>query len=139
MEIQTQSLSWQNELAETIIAIERTALDRWAKGDPDGFLEISAPDVVYFDPFIEHKLEGRDALKRWYDGLRGKVQIDHYTIVDPVVRISGDVALLTFNFVSHGSEAAMRWNTTEVYQRLDSKWRIIHTHWSFAQPKLASS
>ena len=35
-----------------IIAMEKAALDRWGQGDPSGFLEICAPDVVYFDPFI---------------------------------------------------------------------------------------
>ena len=29
--------------AQTIIAMERSALDRWGGGDPSGFLEISAP------------------------------------------------------------------------------------------------
>jgi uncharacterized protein (DUF111 family) len=46
-------------------------------------------------------------------------------------------AVLTFNFVSHGTEGDMRWNTTEVYQRRAGEWRIIHTHWSLTQPKLA--
>ena len=45
-------------LPHSIIAMEEAALDRWGKGDPSGFLEISAPDVVYFDPFIEHRLDG---------------------------------------------------------------------------------
>ena len=31
--------------ADTILALERAALDRWGKGDPDGFLELAAPDV----------------------------------------------------------------------------------------------
>ena len=37
-------------LAQHIIEMERTALDRWGQGDPTGFLEISATDVSYFDP-----------------------------------------------------------------------------------------
>jgi hypothetical protein len=43
---------------------------RWCKGDPDGFLEISAPNVVYFDPFLERRIDGLDALTRYYDALR---------------------------------------------------------------------
>ncbi len=46
----------------------------------------------------------------------------------------GDVAVLTFNFVSYGgNENALRWNCTEVYRRGDNGWRIIQTHWSFTQ------
>jgi hypothetical protein len=32
--------------ADAIIAMERAALDRWGKGDPQGYVEIMAPDVT---------------------------------------------------------------------------------------------
>ncbi|HYG99919.1 MAG TPA: nuclear transport factor 2 family protein [Terriglobales bacterium] len=127
----------QAEDGETIIAMERAALDRWGNGDPDGFLEISDPQVVYFDPFLERRLNGREELRKLYDEIRGKIKVDRYEMLDPKVQVAGDMAVLTFNFVSHGSEGEMRWNTTEVYQRKEGKWRIVHTHWSLTQPKLA--
>ena len=46
------------------------------------------------------------------------------------------VAVLSFQFVSRGSEGSLKWNATEVYRKLPEGWRIIHTHWSYAQPKL---
>ena len=124
-------------VAATIMALECAALDRWGRGDPDGFLEITAPSVVYFDPFVPSRLDTKQALAALYDGIRGQVWIDSYEMIDPKVQVSGDMAVLTFNFVSRGSEGAMRWNTTEVYQRLEGQWRIVHTHWSLTQPKLA--
>jgi hypothetical protein len=48
-------------VGDEILAFERAALDRWGKGDPDGYLVISAPDVTYFDPYVEHRLDGRAA------------------------------------------------------------------------------
>lgn len=110
-------------------------MDRWSKGDPDGFLEISDPEVVYFDPFLEKRLDGIDALRTLYDSFRGQFRIDHYDIIDPKVRVSGDMAVLTFNFVSHGAGVEQRWNTTEVYERKDGGWRIVHTHWAFTKPQ----
>lgn len=131
------SMGTQESDAQAIVAMERAALDRWGKGDPDGFLEISDEEVVYFDPFQERRLNGREELRKLYDQLRGKIQIERYEMVEPKVQVAGDTAVLTYNFVSHGSEGAMRWNTTEVYQRKGGKWRIVHTHWSLTQPKLA--
>ena len=32
-----------------VIAMERAALDRWGKGDPQGYLEIMANEMTYFD------------------------------------------------------------------------------------------
>ncbi len=109
-------------------------MDRWGKGDPDGFLEICDPEVVYFDPFQERRLNGIEALKALYEGLRGQVHIDQCEFVDPVVRVAGDMALLTFNFSSCSGGAVQRWNTTEVYERRPDGWRIVHSHWSFTKP-----
>ena len=126
-----------DDVSLQIINMERAALDRWGRGNPDGFLEISAPEVVYFDPFLPQRIDGLSTLRKYYAELRGKIHIDSYDIVDPVVQVHGDVAILTFGFVSRGGGDEMRWNTTEVYRRGEDGWRIIHTHWSFTQPELA--
>jgi hypothetical protein len=39
-----------------------------------------------------------------------------------------------------GTERAIaRWNSTEVYARVDTRWQIIHSHWSFVKPELKQS
>lgn len=124
----------EHEIRKTIIDLERGALDRWAKGDPDGFIELSSPDVAYFDPFIERRLDGIEALGRYYEALRGKILIDRYEILNPKVQLAGDTAVLTFNFIAYGVGNDNRWNCTEVYHRTENDWRIIQTHWSFTQP-----
>jgi ketosteroid isomerase-like protein len=119
------------EVAATIICQERAALDRWGRGDPSGFLEISAPDVVYFDPFIEKRIDGLDALSSYYESLRGQVTVASYELIDPVVQVAGPTAVLTFNYESDGGTGSRsRWNCTEVYRREPDGWRIIQTHWS---------
>lgn len=37
-------------LLEELIALERSALDRWITLDPQGYLNLFAPDATYFDP-----------------------------------------------------------------------------------------
>ena len=127
----------ERSLAGIIIGMERAALERWAVGDPGGFLEISAVEVSYFDPFIAERLDGIAALRSWYDQIRGKIHIDHFEMIEPRVQVIADLAVLSYRFDSRGSEGSMRWNTTEVYQRTAAGWKIIHTHWAFHQPKLA--
>lgn len=128
------------DIAQTIIAMERAALERWGKGDPSGFLEISADDVVYFDPFQPRRLNGIAELRALYESIRGQVQVKSFELIDPRVQVIGDAAVLTFNYVAEDTnEATSRWNCTEVYRRVGDTWRIIQTHWSFTQPSLASS
>jgi ketosteroid isomerase-like protein len=63
-------------------------------------------------------------------------------MVDPKVQQHGDIAVLTFNLISHGArfgqgpKGDVRWNSTEVYQRISGQWKIIHSHWSYTQPQL---
>src|ERR1051326_782556 len=84
---------------DIIIAIERAALDRWGKGDPEGYLEINAEDVSYFDPFQEKRVDGLKALREIYGTISGKILIESYEMINPRVQRMGDVALLTFNLV----------------------------------------
>ena len=125
------------DVAGATLALERAALDSWGRGEPDGFLEITDPDVAHFDPFQPRRVDGLTALQAMYDELRGRIRIERDEIVDPRVHLGGDIAVLTFRFNSIGSESEMRWNATEVYRRTDGGWRIIDSHWSFTQPQLA--
>ncbi len=124
-------------LQRRIVSMEQSALDRWCKGDPDGFLEISAEDVVYFDPFQERRLNGHSELKELYDSLRGSVHMNRYEMLNPQVQHTDSMAVLTFNYVSYEKEKIHRWNCTEVYRHEgDGQWRIIQTHWSLTKPDL---
>jgi len=124
---------------ETIIALERGALDRWGKGDPQGYLDIYAPDITYFDPMQERRVDGMAAMQKLLAPIKGKVRIDRYEMIAPKVQQRGDVAVLTYNLVSHGRKPTgdtitVRWNSTAVYARANGKWSIIHSHWSFVKP-----
>lgn len=113
-----------------IVRLERAALTRWCKGDPSGFLEISAPDIVYFDPFVPKRVDGLEALSTHYGPLRGKIFADTFELINPCVQAVGDLAVLTFNYVSSQGTSEQRWNCTEVYRRDSVGWRIIQSHWS---------
>lgn len=125
------------KITDLIIGMEKAALDRWGQGDPGGFLEISAPDVVYFDPFVEQRLNGIGQLTDLYESLRGKVHIDKYELVEPKVQVSEKMVVLTFNFIGYAGNEIHRWNCTEVYRKeVDGQWKIIQTHWSLVRPQL---
>ncbi|HZW26775.1 MAG TPA: nuclear transport factor 2 family protein [Gallionella sp.] len=121
------------QITAEIIALERAALDRWGAGDPSGYLEISAPDVTYFDPFLERRVDGLEALSAWYAPLRGAIHIDRYELIEPRVLVCGEAAVLTFNLVSYSGATVMRWNCSEVYRHDLVGWRIVQTHWSITQ------
>ena len=139
--VSCQQVTVETNPAE-IIAMERAALDRWGKGDPQGYLDIMANEVTYFDPMQEKRVDGRDAMLKMLAPITGKVKVGRFDMIDPKVQRHGDAGLLTFNLVSYvtqpdGKERAVaRWNSTEVYGRIDGQWRIVHSHWSYIKPEL---
>ena len=123
------------DISATIIALEKAALKKWNQGDPGGYLDISADDVTYFDPFTEQRLDGLETLKKYYDPIKGQIHAAKYEMLNPKVTATNDMAVLTFNLYSYEGDKVYKWNCTEVY-RLESKrqWKIVQTHWSFIKP-----
>jgi hypothetical protein len=118
-------------ITEEIIAIEKVALGKWGNGDPSGFLEVSAPDVVYFDPYIPKRIDGVDSLREYYQTIWGKIFFDWFELINPTIQVSGDMAVLTFNYISYKGKESDRWNCTEVYRQTENEWKIIQSHWSY--------
>ena len=123
------------DIKATIIALETKALELWNNGNPDGYIELSSDDVVYFDPALEKQLVGKQALEDYYSNVRGKIKNVQYKIINPVVQLSSEVAVLSFHYEANMGGMIIKMNCTEVY-RLNSsnQWEIIHTHWAYFQP-----
>jgi|SRR5688572_23497396 uncharacterized protein (TIGR02246 family) len=132
----------QLERDADVIAIERKSLDRWIKGDPDGFLSNFAPDVTYFSPTEERLVDGLPAMTALLAPVRGKIRVDRYEMLNTKVQRYGDVAVLTYNIVNYlrqpdGTERpTTRWNSTAVFHRAGGRWRTIHSHFSYTKPEL---
>ena len=126
-------------IADQIIMLERSALDRWGQGDPGGFLDVYAPGITYFDPLISARIDGHQAMADYYRPWIGKIRVDRYEMLNPQVVADGNLALLTYNLVNyikdaHGVESVgSRWNSTTVHQRHGDAWKAIHSHWSFTR------
>jgi ketosteroid isomerase-like protein len=127
---------------DKIIALEKAALDRWGKGDPQGYLEIMAADLTYFDPFLEKRLDGLGTMQEFLKPFTGKIKVDRFDMLNPKVQRDANMALLTFNLLSFvkqpdGTEKVVaRWNSSEVYRKINGEWKIIHSHWSFIKPEV---
>ncbi len=121
-------------IATKIIALETAALEKWNNGNPSGYLELYTPDFTYFDPFLEKRLDGFDKIEALYEEMRGKVRVDKYEIIEPVVQATDEMAVLTYNLISYTEETVYKWNCTEVYKLVTNEWKIIHNHWSLIKP-----
>jgi ketosteroid isomerase-like protein len=126
------------EITTEIIAIERAALDRWGRGDPQGYLETYADEVTYFDPVAATRIDGLDAMKAYYAPFAGLIRVARYDMISRLVQHFGPIAVLSFQLISYGDNDIVlaRWNSTAVYRLTDAVWKTVHTHWSYIQPDL---
>jgi ketosteroid isomerase-like protein len=133
-------------LLDELISLERAALDKWIRRDPQGYLDLYAPDVSYFDPFTRARLDGVDAIKAMVAAMikaapPNPVTEPRYELIGARVQQYGEVGILTFQVMNYGrvngaAESVLaRWNSTETYRRIAGRWRIVHSHWSFTTPK----
>jgi ketosteroid isomerase-like protein len=132
-------------LLDELVSLERSALDRWIRLDPDGYLGLYAPEVTYFDATTDRRVDGLEAMRTRLapiKTMKAPFTEPRYDMIGAKVQRHGDVALLTFNVVSYGklpgkAESVLaRWNSTEVYGRVDGQWKIVHSHWSYTKPEI---
>src|SRR5260370_14012120 len=129
-------LGAESDVAQTIIAMERAALDRWGKGNPQGFFEIMATDQTYFDPMTEKRIDGQADLKQYMAPFTGKIKIERVEMIDPKVQQSGDIAVLTFNLNDYGAQVGdvpkttARLNSTEAFNRIYESCMITPFSWA---------
>lgn len=126
-------------IAETILSLERGALDRWGRGDIEGPLDLCADDVTYFDPVTAVRIDGLAAMQDYLGPWAGRIRVPRYEMLNPQVVTDGSMAVLSYNLVNYiqgagGAETVgSRWNSTQVYRRSGDRWMIVHSHWSFTR------
>ena len=129
------------KITQAILDIERAINERWNTGDCSGYIDTYSEDVTYFDPVTERLLVGRKAVEEHIRKLYKNPHIVRSEYLNPKVSVSdgGDLAVLGYNlrnFVADGAggeNLLTHWNSTEVYRLIGDVWRIVHSHWSFAQ------
>jgi uncharacterized protein (TIGR02246 family) len=131
----------ESNIAEMVLGLERSANERWNKGDCTGYFEIYSEDLTYFDPVVARVLVGRKTVEAHIRGIYKNPHIIRSEYLNPEVTVSDDcqMAVLSYNlrnFIADeagGEKIQAHWNSTEVYRHSGEKWRIVHSHWSFVQ------
>jgi ketosteroid isomerase-like protein len=95
-----------------------------------------APDIVCYDLLEPLRYRGAEGVRKraqeWFDGYDGPMG---YEILGQQIVAAFDVA---FSYGLHhvtgtmkdGRKIDMHWRSTQVFQRLDGMWKIMHEHGS---------
>ena len=121
-----------DDAGKHVLKLEKAALDRWQKGDVYGFVNQAADHISYFDPSLKRRLDGKKPFEAYLKPINGTFKIYRYEILNPKMYTDGDMVVLCFNLNNYNKKGKItsQWNSTEVYQMIKGKWKIIHSHWS---------
>jgi hypothetical protein len=123
----------QSAITEELVELERQVNDAWVKGDPDANLAILAGEITYIDPGQSKRLDSIDAVTAYFEAYRGKPFMDSFEILDPRTQTRGAVTVLTYRLLTRQGSDTVPFHGTQVYEREDGKWRLIHSHFSRAK------
>jgi hypothetical protein len=126
----------ERKLAEHIIGLEKSALDKWFNGDISGYEQLwSKRSFTYFDAVVTERVDDHATIAKFLETIKGKLFAYSYDFRSPRVQIGKDMAVLTFQVFAKTNLIDMEYNCIEVYQKEDDdEWRVIHSTWSFIRP-----
>lgn len=136
------STTWQygskeeKALAEYIIGLEKSALNKWFNGDTSGYERLwSRRSFSYFDAVVTERIDDHATIAAFLKTIDGKLFADNYDFRNPRVQIGQDIAVLTFQLFAKTTLIDMAYNCIEVFQKEDDdEWNVIHSTWSFIRP-----
>ncbi len=127
---------YELSVLDELVELVKEALDPYfSQSEPNKYTELFGGQATYFDPNSSGKISG-DAILRHFAGYRGQIPPLSYEILNPGVNLCGDIAVFTFNldtFDPTDGSMAVRWNTTQVHERVSNGWDIVHAHWSYRE------
>ncbi|MFC1499547.1 YybH family protein [Candidatus Zixiibacteriota bacterium] len=126
--------------AGEIIALVTDGLEGLRTGDPGRITGRCADDVTYFSVEFDSLLVGRTALEEMYGPATSQIYYDHFDLINPVVQIFKDTAVIAFDFASYtttdDSQLRVRWRSTQILHRTASGWKYVHIHWTLLENNL---
>jgi calcium/calmodulin-dependent protein kinase (CaM kinase) II len=119
--------------AQELLALNQKLLDAIAAGDWTTYQELCAADLTALEPEAHGLLvRGLPFHKFYFDlgGIRGR---HHTTMVEPDVRLMGDVAVLAYvrlvqRVGADGTPLTVASSETRVWQRINGRWKHVHFH-----------
>ncbi len=119
--------------AQTAIWQKITAAnDKWAAGDPMGFTECAAPDIIWSDDLgAQNRVIGYEALNSYLEAFKGQIPAHQHVLIDPVFQFYDDVVVVSYRYQgTFEGEAAAPWKVTSVYRYADGDWLSVHENWT---------
>ena len=123
----------QQEVFNVVLELNRA----WVARERAGIDERVTDDIVEVSEYSPYRLEGREEYMRGIDAyIAGPFRVHSHIERGPLVKLFGDVALVTFYFDHEIQSAdsprlARTGKETHMLRRKSGQWKVSHIHWSW--------
>lgn len=108
------------------------AAEKWSKGEPMGYVECAAKDIVWLDDLGALKpISGSQALKKYLESFRGQVPSHKFELLDPLFQVYNGIVIVTYRYqgIFDGEESVNPYQITSVYRYENGDWLSVHENW----------
>lgn len=125
-------LPTQDEAKAAVWEKIQMANDKWAAGDPMGFIECAAKDIIWSDDLgAQNRVIGYDALNTYLEGFKGQIPPHQHELIEPVFQFYDDIVIVSYRYRgTFEGEPASPWKVTSVYRYADGDWLSVHENWT---------
>jgi hypothetical protein len=111
------------------------ANERWAGGDPMGFVDCAAQDITWMDDLMAPvPIKGREALKTYLEGFRGQIPAHTMELTNMDFQNYGDIVIVTYHYEgTFEGVSNPPWKVTSVYRYADNDWLSVHENWTVVE------
>jgi hypothetical protein len=108
------------------------AAEKWSKGEPTGYADCAAKDIVWLDELDALKpISGSAALKKYLANFKGQIPAHEFELLDPLFQVYDDIVIVTYRYQGiFEGEPGEPWKVTSVYRYIDGDWFSVHENWS---------
>lgn len=126
------NLPTQEESKTAILEKIEMANDKWADGDPMGFVEVAANDVTWMDDLAaQFPVSGKDALSAYLENFKGQIPAHEHVLSDFAFQFYDDIVIVTYRYTgTFDGVPANPWKVTAVYKYEDGDWLSVHENWT---------
>jgi ketosteroid isomerase-like protein len=111
------------------------ANERWASGDPMGFVDCAAEDITWMDDLMAPvPIKGKEALTAYLEGFKEQIPPHKKELLNMEFQNYGDIVIITYHYQGYFDEvAADPWKVTSVYRYEEGDWLSVHENWTVVE------
>lgn len=131
----TNNLPTQEEAKKAILEKIEMANEKWANGDPMGFVEVAANDITWMDDLAaQFPISGKDSLEAYLENFKGQIPPHEHELSDFAFQFYDDIVIVTYRYTgTFDGVPADPWKVTSVYKYINGDWLSVHENWTLVK------